>query len=72
MQIAGWWLAVGGWRPLAAVGGSRQLVLGGPWRLTAVDVWHLVVVGGWWFAFGGLWRLVAGGSSQVVVVWGGS
>ena len=29
VEIAGWRLAVGGWRRLAAVGGSWQLVMGG-------------------------------------------
>ena len=32
VEIAGWRLAVGGWRRLAAVGGSwRQLVVGDGW-----------------------------------------
>ena len=70
MEIAGWRLAVGGWRRSAAVGGSWQLVVGGWWRLVAVDSWRLVavggwrrlVVGGWWLlAVGGSWRLAVGG-----------
>ena len=49
VEIAGWRLAVGGWRRLAAVGGSWQLVMGGWWRLAVVDGWRLVAVGvgGW-------------------------
>ena len=41
VEIAGWRLVVGGWRRLAAVGGSWQLVMGGWWRLAAVDGWRL-------------------------------
>ena len=47
VEIAGWRLAVGGWRRLAAVGGGWQLVMGGWWQLAAVDSWRLAV-GGWW------------------------
>ena len=62
VEIAGWQLAVGGWRRLAAVGGSWQLVMGGWWRLAAVDGWWLVAVGGWRrLAVGGSWRLAVGG-----------
>ena len=62
MVIAGWRLAVGGWRRLAAVGGSWQLVMGGWWRLAAVDGWQRLAVGGWWrLAVGGSWRLAVGG-----------
>ena len=54
VEIAGWRLAVGGWRRLAAVGGSWQLVMGGWWRLAAVGGWwRLAVGGGWWLAVGG-------------------
>ena len=40
----------------------NQLVMGGWWRLTAVDGWRLVEVGGWRLVVvGGWWQLAVSG-----------
>ena len=49
-----WWLAVGGWWGLVAVGDGWWLAI--DWWLVGVGGWRLVAVGGWWRLAVGGWR----------------